>query len=216
VWVKKTFRRKEKMCKRSGLIALSIFIVLITLAAFAVYFIKKGQEQKYANDKCWLYINKGSYEKAIEYVNSLNNKHPSIYACIGTAYYNTGNLQLALENFKKAEEIQEDILHRYYSPKLDIYIYTHIAKILTDVKKYDDAIGYYNKALRKMKNRRKIKDKNSYANILIEIAKIYKEKGNMDKAIEYYQKAFKLKQKINELEQIKAKDKNNTISDKVS
>lgn len=178
------------ICKRKSSVATNVVVfasvsIFVALIASIVYLVKRGYEQKSIDDKCWSYVNNSFYERAIEYVKSLNgNKSPSTYACLGIAYYNTGNLELALENLKKAEELQEDKLHKYDDLDLDFNIYTHIAKILYKMKRYDEAVRYYEKALEKTKFR------SDYGDVLVEIAKIYEEKGDIDNAIKYYQDAL--------------------------
>ena len=185
---------------KAAKITLSLLItVLIIMIASIAYITKKNEQYRLASDKCWAYIDNGLYDKAVEYINLAGNKENQlIYDCLGEAYYNLGNLQLALYNFKKAEELQDNIFTAYYSPSLNIHIYSRIAEIMHQKGYYDDAIRYYHKALKEMMNNRKVRAryKADYVNMLREIAEIYDEKGDKEKAKEYYDKADRLANKF--------------------
>lgn len=161
-------------------------ILLITLIASGSYLTKRLFKWNSIENKCWGYVNNGFYDRVIELDNSTidGDKSPSTYACVGTAYYNLGNLELALKKFKKAEEMEDNILYSYKSPKLDFNIYTNIAKIFYEMKRYDKSIEYYNKALEK------VSDRDDLGDILMKIAEIYEEIGDIDNAIKYYQDAL--------------------------
>jgi tetratricopeptide (TPR) repeat protein len=167
-----------------GLLLLGTFLMFVFILAPEVFTSLKRNRS--LEKKCWSYINNSFYERVMELDNSIDEaeKSPSIYACIGTAYYNTGNLELALQNFKKAEEKLEESIYSYKNLKLDIRIYTHIAEILHKMGNYDESIKYYTKALEKAS------DKDDRMDILMKIAEIHEERNDLDNAIKYYQDAF--------------------------
>lgn len=159
---------------------------LLFASLFAPELFTSSKRDPDTENKCQSYIDNGFYERAIELGNSIDdsNKSPLIYACLGTAYYNLGNLELALQNFKKAEEKLEESIYSYKDLKLDIRIYTYIAEILYKMGNYDESIEYYNKAVEKAS------DEKDRGDIFIKIAKVYEEKGDIDNAIKYYQDAL--------------------------
>jgi tetratricopeptide (TPR) repeat protein len=163
-----------------------IGVFLLFAFIFAPELFTSSKRNRDLEKRCWSYINNGFYERAIEFDNSIDEseKSPSVYACIGTAYYNTGNLELALQRFKKAEEKLEESIYSYKDLKLDIRIYTHIAEILHKMGNYNESIEYYNKAVEK------VSDEKDRGDIFIKIAKVYEEKGDVDNAIKYYQDAL--------------------------
>lgn len=167
-----------------GLLLLGVFLMFIFI--FAPETFTSLKRNRDLEKRCWSYINNGFYERAIELDNSIDEteKSPSVYACIGTAYYNTGNLELALQRFKKAEEKLKEGIYSYKDLKLDIRIYTYIAEILHKMGNYDESIEYYNKAVEKAS------DEKDRGDIFIKIAKVYEEKGDIDNAIKYYQDAL--------------------------
>jgi tetratricopeptide (TPR) repeat protein len=110
-------------------------------------------------------------------------KDPKAYYCLGKAYSSNGNYKLALENLKKAESLATD--------KKDLVnIDREIAFIFELIRRYDNAISYYNKVSNLAKD---LGDTEMQANALESIANIYfLSKPNLDKALNYYEKAIEL------------------------
>jgi tetratricopeptide (TPR) repeat protein len=133
---------------------------------------------------CWVFIYAGDYKRAIEAGKLAVEKYPKdseAYLCLGLAYYNVGELKLALENLKKAESLtsnKEDLMG----------IYNIIGQILYRMG-YLDALLYYSRSLNLAKD---LGNKDLHISILNNIADIYKGKGELDKALSYYEEALSL------------------------
>jgi tetratricopeptide (TPR) repeat protein len=105
-----------------------------------------------------------------------------------------GNIQLALEHLKEAEEIQGSFWHSYYSPGINIKIYENTAKIYEQEENIEEAIIYYRKMLPQMRENRKVRReyKNYYRDTLFKIASLYEKIGNKEKAEAYQDCAVRL------------------------
>ena len=156
-------------------------------------------------EECWTFNNNKDYKRAIESGKLAIEKYPDnseAYRCLGTAYYNTGELNLAYENIKKAESLTND-----KEGLMDIY--KQIGEILHKMGRLDDALLYYNKALKLIEDSEieNLNDKNpnnrvnriyeelmegDRIEILNNIALIYEEKGQLDKALNYYRESLSL------------------------
>jgi tetratricopeptide (TPR) repeat protein len=142
---------------------------------------------------CWDFINAGDYKRAIEagkLAVEKYPKHPDAYYCLGSAYYEVGELNLALENLKKAESLtnnKEDLMG----------IYSIIGLILHSMGYLDDALLYYSRGLSLAKD---LDNTDAQAAILNNIAGIYDEKGELDKALSYYDESLRLER--NEKEKV--------------
>lgn len=194
----------KKSKENSLIIELSLWIVALLIVipiTSAPYFYYKNKEWKSEKEKCWAYVNNGLYERAVEYADSIKDhyKIPSTYFCIGVACYNIGNLQLALENFKEAEEREESIIYGTIHGDDDLVnIYAYMTKVLCKMGKCTEAMEHYEK-LHNVKNFLDIVSndddnnfnyRNEFAGIIKEIAKDCEEKGDIDNAIKYYQDAL--------------------------
>jgi tetratricopeptide (TPR) repeat protein len=170
-----------------------LFTLLILTSPITIpYLINKNKEWKLEEYRCWSYVNNGVPERAIEYVDSIKDSYklPSMYLCIGTAYYNLNNFQLAFQNFKKVEEMENGMIRSmiYGNKELeDAYVY--IAKTLCKMEKYNEADEYYKKVINMAMNTDS-EDRYEYGNIIKGIAEVCEEKGSIDNAIKYYQDAL--------------------------
>ena len=135
-----------------------------------------------------LYHNKaGYYEKAIQAGELAVKKYPSnpsAHLCLGRSYYRVGKLKLALEHMSKAASLLSDKdIPRPYD------IYGEMGEMCERMGYFDDALFYYNKALKLVRDL-------GYANkqtlYLSRIADVYKAKGKLDKALSYYEEALRL------------------------
>jgi tetratricopeptide (TPR) repeat protein len=160
---------------------LSIFLLLLSFLPF-----KNIAYAQREIDACWTFLEAGDYKRAIEVGKlAVKNypKNPYAYGCLGYVYYKVGELNLALENLKKAESLTNN--------KQDLmYIYNHIGVILNDMGNLDDALLYFNRGLSLAKDLGKI---DTQAAILNNIAGIYDKKGELDKALGYYEESLRLK-----------------------
>jgi tetratricopeptide (TPR) repeat protein len=77
------------------------------------------KETKTLIDKCWMLVESGQYQEAIESCKSLLENNPNnfnAYHCLGLAYYGIGELNLAYEVTKKAESLASnniELMHIY-------------------------------------------------------------------------------------------------------
>jgi tetratricopeptide (TPR) repeat protein len=131
-------------------------------------------------EKCREAVEKGELERAIELGKQAVEVDPNnfdAYFCLGTAYRGMKNIEKALENFKKAEELTDD------KEKL-ITVYQYLG--------LDDALSYFNKALTLAKY---INSNMTY--VLSKIAYIYFKKGDLEKSAEYYNDTIEAGEKEN-------------------
>jgi tetratricopeptide (TPR) repeat protein len=165
-------------------------ILIISILAIIGERLNRKEE---AVKKCENLVSSELYTKAIEYCNSVAKKYkePTIYRCLGRAYLQIGEIELAIESFKKAEEFSiglKSSFNVYIIKKAEFY--EEFADILKDANRIDDAIEYYKKAIEK---RKKEKEKGEYSAIpkiitlLQKIAELHEEKGNLDESIYYYE-----------------------------
>jgi stress-induced-phosphoprotein 1 len=179
-----------ELCNNPWITGIGTTIFIISILAIIGERLNRKEE---AAKKCENLVSSELYTKAIEYCNSVAKKYkePTIYRCLGRAYLQIGEIELAIENFKKAEKFSSGLKSSF-----NVYIinkaefYEEFADILREANRIDDAIEYYKKALEK---RKKEKEKGEYSAIpkiitlLQKIAELYKEKGNLDEAINYYE-----------------------------
>jgi len=160
---------------------LSIFFLLLGLLAF-----KNISYAETPIDACVNFIKAGDYKRAIEAGKLAVKKYPKnsdAYFCLGSAYYNVGELKLAYENMKKAESLtnnKEDLM----------YIYNWIGMILERMGYLDDALLYFSRSLSLAKD---LGNTDMQADLLNNIAMIYHNKGELDKALSYYEESLSLK-----------------------
>ncbi|MGC8735079.1 MAG: tetratricopeptide repeat protein, partial [bacterium] len=137
-------------------------------------------------DDCNTYIDAGDYQRAIEAgkkVVKLYPKNVAAYLCLGRAYSESGQIDLAIDNLKKAESYaikDEDLM----------FIYNFLGITYERKGDLDNALFYHSKSLNLAK---KLGDRNQEAFQLNNIAIIFYKKGELDKALEYYEESLRLK-----------------------
>jgi len=160
---------------------LSIFFLLLGLLAF-----KNISYAETPIDACVNFIKAGDYKRAIEAGKLAVKKYPKnsdAYFCLGSAYYNVGELKLAYENMKKAESLtnnKEDLM----------YISNRIGMILEKMGYLDDALVYYVASLILAKD---LGNTDMQATLLNNIANVFYSKGELDKALSYFEESLSLK-----------------------
>lgn len=179
-----------ELCNHPWISGASIIVLIVSsLAAIG----KKINKREEAIDKCIKLIDIGLYTKAIKCCKSVAKKYkePIIYRYLGRAYLQIGETQLAIESFKKVEELSNSLkncFNLYIIKKAEFY--EEFANILEDSNKIDEAILYYKKALEEQKKEQKKGKRNVNENItklLQKVAELSEEKGNLDEAIDYYE-----------------------------
>jgi tetratricopeptide (TPR) repeat protein len=159
---------------------LSFFFLLFVFLAFknTVYAMPEGY-------KCWVLYRAGDYKKAIEVGKIAVKKYPNdgrAYGCLGEAYFKIGELELALDNLKKAVKFTRD-------KKLLMLFSNDLGLVLRGLGFLDDALSYFDKALNLAKD---LRNTEWQANILNNIGTIYLTKGELDKALSYFKEALSL------------------------
>jgi tetratricopeptide (TPR) repeat protein len=165
--------------------------IIISLSSLLITSYRKINKKSKIISKCRKLFNNGLYKKTIKYCKSIieKDKDPIIYHYLGLAYFKIDEIQLAIESFKKAEELSKGLknIFNLNIEYLDYAIfYEDFGDVLRAAKKFDDAVLYYKKAI-------KVRDEYEYdyiANLLQKIAEIYEIKGNLDEAIDYYEEAL--------------------------
>ncbi|MDW7651993.1 MAG: tetratricopeptide repeat protein [Bacillota bacterium] len=121
----------------------------------------------------WLYYNAGNYTDAIkefEAAIKLDTGNPVAYYNLGLAYIELGQLKVAEEQLQKSLQ---------YSRHPDL-VFIALGEINFRQEEYEDAILYYEEALRWIPN---------MPEIHMMLAKAYEESGNIEKARENYESA---------------------------
>jgi tetratricopeptide (TPR) repeat protein len=180
----------------------ALFLLIVFLVVFDEVF-NSHSHVKTPIEECWTFNDDKDYERAIESGKLAIEKYPNnsdAYRCLGTAYYNAGELNLAYENMKKVESLTND-------KRSLIDVDKQIGEILHKMGRLDDAVSYYDKALKVIEDLEikslNDKDPNDIVNrfyedlmegdrikILNNIALIYEEKGQLDKALNYYRESL--------------------------
>ncbi len=136
-------------------------------------------------DDCFNHLAAQDYQKAIISGQQAVSLYPTSFTanfCLGRAYYQTGQLDLALNSFKKAE--------MYATSKQYLAAaYGWLGMTYNNKGDLDNALFYYDKSL---KLDIELGDKEGEADDLNNIAVIYREKGEFDKALSYYEKSLSL------------------------
>jgi tetratricopeptide (TPR) repeat protein len=138
------------------------------------------KETKTLIDECWTLIKNKQYQEAIESCKSILEKNPDNFEAhyfLSLAYYNIGELNLAYEIAKKAENLALNKTER-------MHIYSLIGSILHQMDCFDEAFIYYNASLLIAKELNNTKGE---ASILNNIAGTYKATGQLDEALKCYQ-----------------------------
>lgn len=104
---------------------------------------------------------------------------------IGIIYFIQGDVNKALENYKRAVE---EIKSRGDSKQLAAFL-NNIGNIHYNKKEFDLALEYYSRSL---KTRENLKDKDGIANSYNNIGSVYLEQNQLDRALDCFTKAEKL------------------------
>jgi tetratricopeptide (TPR) repeat protein len=153
-----------------------VFALILTSISYA---------QKEIED-CYTYIGVSDYQRAIQTGKRAVKLYPkNVYAyfCLGMAYYKAGQINLAIDNLKKAESYateDEDLM----------YIYNYLGLNYETKGDLDNALFYYSKSLNLAK---KLGKRKMEATVLNNIADIFRKKGDLDKALEYFNESLRLK-----------------------
>ncbi|WP_353684560.1 tetratricopeptide repeat protein [Thermodesulfovibrio sp. 3907-1M] len=136
-------------------------------------------------DKCFNYFKAGDYHRAIESGKKAVKLYPrSVYAyfCLGIAYIETGDINLAIEALKKTEAyaVRDDEL---------MVIYNNLGSAYSYKGDLDNALLYYSRSLDLAK---KLGKRDFEATNLNDIALIFHKKGELDRALKYFEEALKL------------------------
>jgi tetratricopeptide (TPR) repeat protein len=153
-----------------------VFILFLTGISYA----QNGIEE------CAYYLKTGDYQRAIEAGQRAVELYPQnvdAYFCLGKAYYETGQIDLAIDNLKKAES--------YATKDYNLmFIYNHLGNNYEKKGDLDNALFYHSKSLNLAK---KLGNREMEATELNNIAVIFHDKGDLDKALEYYKESLRLK-----------------------
>jgi tetratricopeptide (TPR) repeat protein len=153
-----------------------IFILFLTGISYA-------QEEI---EECAYYLKAGDYQRAIEACQravELYPKNVDAYLYLGVAYNQTGQIDLAIDNLKKAESYatkDEDLM----------FIYNFLGLNYEKKGDLDNALFYYSKSLYLAKI---LGNREMEASGLSNIANIFRKKGDLNRALEYYEESLRLK-----------------------
>ena len=152
----------------------------------AIKYCKKVIEDKNQNrDAYWFHINtrlslnlvrSNRANEALQIQNGFLEREPDnylAYASVAFAYHFAGDAKTAYEYVKKAEKIQQD-----ENEMNGVEIYTGAGDICRSLKKYDEALVYWDKAF---------EADTSCISCLFSKAAAYEEMGQFAKAIETYE-----------------------------
>jgi tetratricopeptide (TPR) repeat protein len=143
-----------------------------------------------------MYRKKGMLDEAIELCeNALNEieykckERCSLLNCIGAVFYNRGDLDGALGQFKESLEIVE----RIGDDEIKANVYNNMGVIHFDKCEYDIALDYYekNRAIRE-----KTGDKIGLAQCYHNIGNLYIRIGKYKDALEIFEKSYEIKKGI--------------------
>jgi tetratricopeptide (TPR) repeat protein len=149
---------------------------------------KKVSAIKETINKCKQFIDNGVYDKAVEYskeVVKMFPMEPYTHYCLATAYFYTGELENALESFKKAERLANGLFNSFNPISIQIdkaKFYMDYANVLKTKGDLDKAIEYYKKALSEAKS----KKRSEVGEILQQLADAYLDAGKLEDASNYY------------------------------
>ncbi len=160
------------------------FLVLAVAFILTIGVYSFANAQGAIND-CFNYLIAQDYQDAITAGQQAVSLYPNSFSaniCLGRAYYRTGQLNLALNSFKKAA--------MYATSRQDLAtVYNWLGETYRDKGDLDNALFYDEKSLRL---EIELGDKKSEANDLNNMAEIFTKKGEFDKALSYYEKSLSL------------------------
>ncbi len=139
------------------------------------------------------YSDIGNIENSIKYFNksleirlkTLGENHPLVASCylnIGLGFSKAGRFDKAIEFLKKANEINKKGIKLGVSYKI-------IGETYSEIKNFDLALSYYNKALLIFKEELGVLN-SEVGMVLSNIGILYLEKGEYEKALNFYDEAL--------------------------
>ena len=150
------------------------------------------------------YMDKGDYEKAIEYYTRsltirekvLSKEHPDLatsYNNLGSFYWKSGDYDKAIDYHTKALTIREKVLGNEHPDVGSSY--NNLGVAYADKGDYDKAIEYHSKAL--VIEEKALGTEHPYvATSYNNLGTVYIDKGDYDNGIEFYTKALVIRVKI--------------------
>jgi tetratricopeptide (TPR) repeat protein len=154
--------------------------------------------------KCLEYLEAEDYKKAIKFGKKAIKLYPEdveAYACLGEAYFMEGQIDLAIENFKKTE----NCLKRKYEQRAKLLsgifeiqdfkerdfnlmiLYKRLGDAYKQKMDLETALYYYNESLSLARD---LKFTKSEKDALLNIADIFYYKGEMEKTLKYLEEAL--------------------------
>jgi tetratricopeptide (TPR) repeat protein len=106
-----------------------------------------------------------------------------------------GQLMIQLGQFNKAEELYDILLKQTTDDGEKSLVYHMLGLVKTDQKKYEEAVGFYEKSI-KIKQKILPPTHSGLAASYNNIGGVYDDMGEYSKALSYYEKALEIKQKI--------------------
>lgn len=136
-------------------------------------------------ESCFNYKKAQDYSRAIQAGRDavrFTPKSGDAYLCLGQAYYELGDFDLALKNLQQAE--------RWYSDKKALStVYTNLGHIVSKKGDLQQSLNYYSRSLGLD---RELGDKSGEAIGLANIASIFSDRGDLDKSLEYYRQSLSI------------------------
>ena len=163
----------------------------------------KGKAQS-LNDLGIIYLDKGDYNKALEFFNNSlsiriqlkdSSGIASLYNKIGIVYQKKGHLKESLENALKALDIYEELNEVLWVS----YCLNNIAIINYNLGNFNTSLEYHAQALELRRSRN---DKYGMAGSYSNIANVYLELGDTLEAIQNYTLALGLSRELNSKESL--------------
>ncbi len=160
------------------------FLIVISLMMLLVNISLSWAESDL--DACWNFNKASDYPRAIESGKRAIKSEPrnsDSFFCLAQAYYNSGELKLALREMSHAEQLT--------SRKDDLmYVYNFMGLIQNAIGETEQALQQYDRALTLA---RELGNSDQEATELSNVATIFKGRGQLDQALEYYEKAVELR-----------------------
>lgn len=161
-------------------------LIAAKIVAFTcAFFIAISASAATPTESCFNYKQAQDYSRAVlagrEAVR-LTPKSGDAYLCLGRAYYELGDFDLALKNLQQAEH--------WYSEKRDLSIvYTILGHIASQKGDLQQSLNYYSRSLGLY---RELGDKSGEATGLANVASIFSDRGDLDKSLEYYRQSLNI------------------------
>ncbi len=136
-------------------------------------------------ESCFNYKKAGDYPRAIQSGKEavrLTAKNGDAFLCLGNAYFQSGEFDLALKNLLQAEQ--------FFTQKSDLSIvYSNLGNVVKLKGDLQQALNYYSRSLGLD---RELGDKSGESAGLSNIAGVFRDRGDLDKALNYYQQSLNI------------------------